>query len=184
MRKTQYYAAASLDGFIADDAHGLDWLFQFTDIDEAEIQRFTAKVGAIAMGSATYEWILKNQVQPASGAPQPWPYEVPVWVFSSRELPVAEGADIRFVKGAVAPVHHTMVEAAGDRNLWVMGGGDLAGQFHDAGLLDEIIVSIASVTLGSGFPLLPRRISTPPLKLISVDKFGSSFAVLHYQVTR
>ena len=51
-----------------------------------------------------------------------------------------------------------MVGAAGDRNVWIVGGGDLAGQFADAGLLDEVIVSIAPVTLGGGAPLLPRRI--------------------------
>jgi dihydrofolate reductase len=51
-----------------------------------------------------------------------------------------------------------MVAAAGGRNVWIVGGGDLAGQFADVGLLDEVIVSIAPVTLGGGAPLLPRRI--------------------------
>ena len=51
-----------------------------------------------------------------------------------------------------------MTRAAGDRNIWIVGGGDLAGQFADAGLLDEVIVSIAPVTLGAGAPLLPRRL--------------------------
>jgi dihydrofolate reductase len=52
-----------------------------------------------------------------------------------------------------------MVEAAGGRNVWIVGGGDLAGQFADAGLLDEVIVSIAPVTLGGGCaaPAAPDR---------------------------
>jgi dihydrofolate reductase len=77
-----------------------------------------------------------------------------------------------------------MVRAAGGRNVWVVGGGDLAGQFHDAGLLDEIIVTIASVTLGAGFPLFPRSITTPPLRLISAKQFGTDFVELRYEVQR
>ncbi len=57
----------------------------------------------------------------------------------------------------MATVHAEMV-AAGGRNVWIVGGGDLAGQFADLGLLDEVIVWIASVTLGGGAPLLPRRL--------------------------
>ena len=67
------------------------------------------------------------------------------------------GADIRFTQAEVPDVHAEMVAAAGDRDVWIVGGGDLAGQFADRGLLDEVVVSIAPVTLGSGAPLLPRR---------------------------
>jgi len=90
--------------------------------------------------------------------------------------------DIRFVEGDVAPVHAQMVDAASGANVWIVGGGDLVGQFHDRRLLDEVIVTIASVTLGAGAPLLPRRIVTPPLRLMSARAFGSSFAQLRYEV--
>ncbi len=182
--KTQYYTATSLDGFLADAENSLDWLFQFIGTDGPDYKGFLAKAGAIAMGSTTYEWILKHQILPGADQPQPWPYEIPTWVFSTRSLPGVDGADIRFVNGDVVPVHREMVAASGGRNVWLMGGGDLVGQFHDAGLVDEIIVSIASVTLGSGAPLLPRRITTPPLRLLSAESFGTSFAVLHYEVPR
>jgi dihydrofolate reductase len=72
-----------------------------------------------------------------------------------------------------------MLTAARDKNIWLMGGGDLVGQFHDQGLLDEVIVQIASVTLGHGAPLLPRRITAPPLKLLSATVHGTAFAELH-----
>jgi dihydrofolate reductase len=75
-----------------------------------------------------------------------------------------------------------MQAAAGDANLWLVGGGDLVGQFHDAGLLDEIIVQVGSVTLGKGKPLLPRYIAFPPLQLVSARAIGPGFAELHYKV--
>jgi dihydrofolate reductase len=182
--KTQYYTATSLDGFIADSENSLEWLFQFGEPDSSSYPDFVRDVGAIAMGSTTYEWILNHPTGEGADRSPAWAYEQPAWVFTSRSLPLIEGADIQFVKGDVRPVHQEMAQVAGDRNIWIVGGGDLAGQFYDQGLLDEIIVTIASVTLGSGAPLLPRRIVTPPLKLLSAKVYGNAFAELRYEVSR
>jgi dihydrofolate reductase len=134
------------------------------------------------MGSTTYEWILRHHVWIEADKKRPWPYEQPAWVFTSRSLPVADDADIRFVRGDVRPVHEQMAVAAGESNIWLVGGGELVGQFYDHGLLDELIVQVTSVTLGSGAPLLPRAITTPPLRLVSIAAFGEAFAELRYQV--
>lgn len=179
--KTQYYTASSLDGFIADSHHSLEWLFQFGEVPEGSYPQFLSEVGALAMGSTTYEWILKHHVKQDADK---WPYEQPTWVFSSRKLPGVEGKNIHFVQGDVRPVHNEMKKAAGAKNIWIVGGGDLAGQFYDRGLLDEIIVGIASVTLGSGAPLLPRSITSPPLKLLSAKTYGTAFAELHYEICK
>jgi dihydrofolate reductase len=181
--KTQYYTATSLDGFIADDCNSLDWLFQFGEMEgDSYGNNFLREVGAIAMGSTTYEWILAHHINEDAERPQKWMYEQPAWVFSSRNLPQVAEADIRFVSGNVRQYHQEMVAVAGDKNIWIVGGGDLVGQFYDNRLLDEIIVSIASVTLGKGAPLLPRKITTPPLKLLTATTYGDSFVELHYQV--
>lgn len=58
--KTQYYTASSLDGFIATEDDGLDWLFPLGDLDSSSYPEFIAGVGALAMGSATYEWMVRN----------------------------------------------------------------------------------------------------------------------------
>lgn len=182
--KTQYYTAASLDGFIATADDSLEWLFPLGDPEDTSYPGFIRDVGALAMGSATYEWLLRHVVGPEANPPQPWPYDQPAWVFSSRTLPIVPGADIRFVRGDVRPVHKEMVEAAGGRNVWIVGGGELAGQFYDHGLLDELIVQVGSVTLGAGKPLFPRAITDPPLRLTSVSAVGTTFAELRYEVQR
>ena len=181
---TQYYTATSLDGFIATADDSLEWLFPLGNVDDTGFPSFIQYVGALAMGSATYEWMLRHVIKPGRDDGEPWPYAVPAWVFSARTLPAVTGADIRFVRGDVRPVHAQMTAAAAGRNLWIVGGGDLAGQFFDAGLLDEIIVQVGSVTLGAGKPLLPRRITTPPLQLQSARAIGSGFAELRYSVPR
>ena len=183
--KTQYYAAASLDGFIAAPQHSLDWLLQFGDLETTSYPAFIREVGAIAMGSATYEWIWRHQIQGEGGGElRPWPYEQPVWAFTSRSLPVVPDADIRFVSGDVRPVHRQMVAAAGGKNIWIVGGGELAGQFYDQGLLDELIIQVTPVTLGGGSPLLPRAITTPPLRLVSATTYGAAFVELRYETPR
>ncbi|MCH8504222.1 MAG: dihydrofolate reductase family protein [Ectothiorhodospiraceae bacterium] len=181
--KTQYYTAASLDGFIATEDDSLDWLFTLGNVNDTSYPAFIAEVGALAMGSATYEWMLRHSEEVAAEMGSPWPYTQPTWIFSTRTLPAIEGADTRFVQGDVRPVHAEMREAAGSKNIWIVGGGDLAGQFFDAGLLDEVIVQVGSVTLGKGKPLFPRRPGSSALRLVSVQQLGSGFAELRYQVT-
>lgn len=180
--KTQFYGAASLDGFLSTTDDNIDWLLQFGESPPG-YANFIAHVGALAMGAATYEWVLANHVKPDSPTPQPWPYEQPTWVFTHRKLPGVPGADIRFVSGDVRPVHAAMRAHAADKNLWLVGGGELLGQFFDHDLLDELIVQITPVTLGAGKPLFPRSLRTPPLKLISVQQFGP-FAELTYEVPK
>jgi dihydrofolate reductase len=171
MGLTQYYTATTLDGFIADERHSLDWLFTRNQ-DRAgplNYDAFYAGVGALAMGSTTYEWILDNSA---------WPYDVPAWVFTHRELRTVPGADVTFTRGDVRGVYAELADAAGERNVWIVGGGDLAGQFADAGLLDEVIVYVAPVTLGGGAPLLPRRIE---LRLEETARNGD-FVTARYAV--
>ena len=181
--RTQYYTAATLDGFIADDHHSLDWLYLVPEPGNEDYPGFIAKVGALAMGASTYEWMLEHLILPGADHPTPWPYHQPLWVFSHHPHQPVPGADIRFVQGDVAPVHRDMLAAAGGLNIWIVGGGELVGQFYDARLLDEIIVTIASATLGAGKPLLPRRIVGSSLQLASAERLNTGFVQLRYDVT-
>jgi dihydrofolate reductase len=181
--KTQYFTATSLDGFLATEDDSLDWLFPLGDINDSSYPEFIADVGALAMGSATYEWILHNAEQITAETGSSWPYAQPAWIFSSRRLPSIDGADQRFVQGDVHKIHEIMREVSGPKNIWIVGGGDLAGQFYDAGLLDELIIQIGSATLGSGKPLFPRRVLSPILQLVSVRQMGSGMVELRYKVS-
>lgn len=182
--KTQYYTATSLDGFIATEDDSLEWLFPLGELGESSYPAFIAEVGALAMGSTTYEWMMRNSEKVIAEVGSPWPYTQPAWIFTSRQLPLIEGADVRFVGGDVREVHADMRVAAGDKNIWVVGGGDLAGQFYDAGLLDELVLQVGSVTLGKGKPLFPRRVLSPKLKLVSVHQIGASMAEMRYEVQK
>lgn len=183
MTLTQYNTATSIDGFIADEDNSLDWLFEVGAEAYDRFAPFLSDVGAMAMGSTTYEWVLDHDKvldQPEKWIG--WYDDRPSWVFSSRELPPVPGADIRFVRGDVRPVHAEMVEAAGSRNVWLVGGGELVGQFADKGLLDEVILGVAPVTLGGGSPVLPRRLTGSALTLVGAEPFGGAFVEPRYRV--
>jgi dihydrofolate reductase len=182
MGRTQYYTATTLDGFIADPDNSLEWLFHRAREQGGPLdyEHFIAEVGALAMGSTTYEWIIDHEFAGKEPAEWVWPYDVPCWVFTHRQLPVVPNAAIEFASGDVVSVHERIVAAAGGRNVWIVGGGDLAGQFADAGLLDEVLVTIAPVTLGAGAPLLPRKIE------LSLEELGRNgdFVAARFAVVR
>jgi dihydrofolate reductase len=181
--KTQYYTATSLDGFVATEDDSVDWLFPLGDLDETGYSAFIDGVGALAMGSATYEWMLRHADEMIAETGASWPYSQPAWIFSSRDLPPVAGAAIRFVQGDVRLVHPAMRDAAGSKNIWIVGGGDLAGQFYDVGLLDEIIVQVGSVTLARGKQLFPRRVTSPSLRLTSARQINAGLVELRYDVS-
>lgn len=169
---TIFFTASSLDGFIATPDHRLDWLLR-QPVDPAGpmgYHRFIHTVGALVMGASTYEWLLRHD--------DGWAYAQPTWVFTHRTLPLRANADVRFATGDVRTVHPRMMQAAAGRDLWVVGGGDLAGQFADAGLLDEVHVQFAPVTLGAGAPLLPRALD---LELVDVSR-NRAFLCGRYRV--
>jgi dihydrofolate reductase len=165
MAKTAYYCAASLDGYIAESDDTIGWLtgyegsFEGNGVEPIEggYEEFYEGVGALVSGSVTYEFILGEL---ASGSD--WPYRgKPAWILSSRDLPKpeGEGVDIRIVDAPVPDLYDGMIAAAGERDLWVVGGGNVASQFADAGLLDLVRVTIVPVVLGGGKPLFERRLA-------------------------
>lgn len=147
-----YYTASSLDGFVVDDANSLDWLTsREVDVDGPfGYKAFEKTVGALVMGSATYEWLLADQ-------PGDWMYEQPSWVLTSRPQIIADGHPVRTFDGDVKELYQELVVAAGGRDVWLVGGGQVAAQFVAAGLVDEMIVTYAPCSLGQGARVLPVR---------------------------
>jgi dihydrofolate reductase len=175
MARGLYYTATTLDGYIADENDSLAWLFEQKTEEggPAGYDEFMAGVGAMAMGSTTYLWLLDHMERTG----ETWMYEIPCWVFTHRDLePVAKG--INFISGEVEEHYAAIEDSAGQKDVWVVGGGDLAGQFADGGHLQQVILSIAPVTLGAGRPLFPRRHN---LKLVEVGRNGD-FVVATYDV--
>lgn len=180
MTRFVYYTAATLDGFLADEHDSLDWLFVQEQDESASTEhpwlsyeRLIAQTGAMVMGATTYQWVVDHLAE----SDEAWPYDMPCFVFTHRDLaPVAPTVEL--VATDVAESAQRIVEAAGEGDVWVVGGGDLAAQFAEAGHLDEVILNLAPVTLGAGRPLFPRRRDLQLLDLVRNGAFiGARYAV-------
>ena len=182
MGRILFDTATTINGWIADNDNSLAWLFAVDGGDHPDEGLFPTGVGVQVEGSTTYEWVLAESDILAN--PEKWKEfhgDRPTFVFTTRELPTPEGADIRFVRGSVAEHLPAIRAAAGDGDIWIVGGGDLAGQFLDIGALDTIAISVAPVALDGGAPLLPRRLESDRLRLVSAEAHGQ-FARLIYDV--
>lgn len=181
-----YNTATTLNGYLADNDDSLDWLFAVSGegSEESGDDGFVDGVGALVMGSTTYQWILRQENVLAE--PEKWQTFFdgrPVFVFTSRDLDVPAGGDVRLVDGPVAE-HLPDIRAAADgRDVWVQGGGDLAGQFLDAGALDELMLTLAPAFLADGRPLLPRDVLPSRLTLLEARAVGQ-FVNTRYRVER
>ncbi len=172
MSRTVYYTATTLDGFIATSDHSLEWLLS-RDIDAEgpmSYQAFSRGVGACVMGANTWQWILDHD-------PDGW-VPKPTWVVTHRDFAPSE--QVRFGVADPGEVHAAMAQAADGQDLWIVGGGELAARFHDAGLLDEVWLQYAPVTIGQGAPVLPRHVE---LRLEEVAR-NRDFACARYTVDR
>jgi dihydrofolate reductase len=180
----------SLDGYIAEADDTIDWLTGYTgsyeggeeDPGMGGYDDFYAGVGALVSGSVTYEFIIDHM---AGGGE--WPYSgKPMWILSSRDLRVPEGeqVDVRVTEAKVEDLHSEMLAAAGDRNLWVVGGGNVASQLADAELLDDVIVTVVPVVLGSGKPLFDRAVPGRPMQLTGTTAFSTGMVQLRFELQR
>lgn len=196
MTTTIYYGAGSLDGYLAGPGDDLDWLLSYDGSyegaeaagdpmgDGGSYEAFYAGVEALVMGSATYEWIL-DHLDVAGG--NEWPYKgKPTWVLSSRELrlPEGDGVDVRIADAPVRELYPAMAAAAGEGTLWIVGGGGLASQFADEGLLDEVHLTVVPVVLGAGKPLFERPLPGGPLQLSGTRVFRNGMVELRYTTRR
>jgi dihydrofolate reductase len=147
--KVVLYIASSLDGYIATSEGDIGWLTSY-DGGNYGYEDLMARTGALAMGSGTYEFFDKSK---------PWPYpDRKSWVFTSREIDKFDGEDIEVVSGPPAATMAEMVESAGGKDVWLVGGGVLLAEFLSAGLVDEVIHFVVPKALGSGIPMFTEPV--------------------------
>jgi len=167
-----YYVASSTDGFLAPSDGSLDWLAPFSGTGEDHgYTDFYASVDALVVGARTYEQML------GLGG---WPHhDRPVTVMSSRSLPIA-GSSITVSAQSPEGVLDSLA-SAGHQRVWLVGGGNLAGSFASADLIDEYIISYVPVVLGSGIGLFGAAGTQRALRFLDARSFEDGIVQCHYQ---
>lgn len=169
-----YYAAASLDGFIATPDGGVDWLPPIeAGGEDYGYGDFYASVDAILMGSATYEQVLRHASWPYAGKP--------CWVFT-RQRRHAKGGDANVTFTGASPDHIAQeLDGQGVKRAWLVGGGKLAAAFRESGLIATYGICIVPTILGGGIPLLAPRGSIDRLMLSGCQTYPDGAVMLWYR---
>lgn len=171
-RRIVCYIAESLDGYIATEDDSLAWLFKVDGEGDAGYAEFMETIDTVIMGRRTYDWVMEME----KGE---YPYEgIQSYVYSRSAQPGDSSGDIEFVNMEI-PVFADKLKSVPGKNIWVVGGSELLAGFMEAGLIDEFIISIAPVVIGSGIPLFEKSHLMTEYKLKGIKRYGE-FAQLHY----
>jgi dihydrofolate reductase len=168
MRDVCYFVACSLDGFIATLDDGIDWLF--TD-DDYGFSEFYRSVDCVVMGRKTFDVSMSFDEYPYAGKQ--------AFVFSRRrvESPLPE---VRFVEEDPARFVKRLKQEPGGC-IWVVGGGAIAAALMQAGLIDELVLTIHPITLGQGVPLFEKHGARSGWKLHSARSYHSGLIQATYR---
>ncbi|HKR00329.1 MAG TPA: dihydrofolate reductase family protein [Pyrinomonadaceae bacterium] len=183
MRKVKYFVANSLDGFIAREDGSVDWLFM--DGTDYGMSEFFRSIDTVLLGRKTYEFALSHSPKPkgkgrkAKGGAS-FGGGMRSYVFS-RTLKAAEGEEVNIIsENAGEFVRRLKVEEGKD--IWLMGGGELAGSLFAENVVDEINLNIHPVLLGSGIELFPEIGKQLDLELIECKPYPNGCVQVTYRV--
>ena len=175
MGEVVLYIAASLDGYIARTDGDVSWLDAYQSKDQqADYEAFYETVGALVMGSRTYEQILTFG---------DWPYPGrQTYVLGQRRLPVPDGAEVTFYAGGPEDLMR-MVRGFTQGDVWLVGGARVVGSFLKAGLVNTLRLAVVPVVLGEGIALFERSLGGLSLKLQGEHRFESGIVELSYSIS-
>lgn len=187
MPRTRVFVGASLDGFIAGPNDELDWLSggqseaQGGAASEGpaeahrSFQEFFAQIGAVLMGRRTYDVVAAMQA--------PWTYgETPMLIATSRPITTSRPS-VRAVSGSITELVERAKAAAGDRDVYI-DGARLIRSALDAGLVDEITVTVVPIVIGAGIPLFAGVSRHHPLELVGHRTVAGAAVELKYRPRR
>ena len=178
------HMATSLDGYIARKDGSVDWLDvsdEFpagTPMTPESVAEFLETIDCYVMGSRTYETALRFEAQGAG-----WAYgDKPTFVLTTRELPRTRES-VEFHSGDLAQLMNTRLRPR-FRNIWVAGGGALAGECLGRGLADVVSCSIVPVAIGDGISFFEKLDRAVALHLVQVTPYKSGMVELRYEVRK
>jgi dihydrofolate reductase len=172
-----YYAAMSLDGRIAGPGDDLSFLQTLSGGPEGYgYDEFIAEIDGLVVGASSWAYMKDYK----------WAYDDrPVWLMTHNpEPPTIEGADMHVFSGEVSALLEEL-EAAGLQRVWVIGGGNVVGQFLAVDRVDELIITVAPTFLGQGPALADGEFPRRRYRLLSAtNSEGDNGVMLRYERDR
>ncbi|AKB38851.1 Dihydrofolate reductase [Methanosarcina siciliae C2J] len=173
--RIKLYIACSLDGFIARENGSIDWLAEYENSPETDYgySEFFSSIGTVLMGRKTYEQVLGFGL---------WPYgEKKTYVFTRQNEPLRRERNIKFVSEDVGKFVRRLKENT-DEDIWLVGGSQLIRAFLEEDLVQDLIVFVVPVILGSGIPLFDRIGKEVRLRMIDTERYEGGLVRLEYEI--
>ena len=178
MRRVILYIAASLDGYIAGENGGVDWLDREAAPDEAGngYEAFLREIDTIVMGYNTYRQVTE-ELSPGK------------WVYAGKKTCVlthrgiANLPEIQFVCQPAERLIETLQQEDG-KGIWICGGAKIIHPLLQQNLIDEFRITIIPILLGRGIPLFGALDCRIPLQLISTQKNCNLLELLYRRCDR
>lgn len=181
MRKVTLGLANSLDNFIARKDGGSDWLHWNNEVAEISA-RFMKTVDALVMGRKTYEVMLAAGETSYPGATN-YVFTRSAKKAAALRKRVGKKANVQIVSDDAATFVGQLKNTTG-KGIVVFGGGELASSLFNADLIDEVVLNVHPVILGSGIPLFPKIERQFNLELFEVKRLKNGCIVLSYRIQR
>lgn len=173
MRKVILSVSVSLDGYLARPDGTVDFLFMPPDLSMAP---FLSSLDTALVGRKTYDAALRM----TGGS---WPSSPMATYVFSRSLPAGERDGLIFTRQTPAAFIRRLRQRPG-KHIWHMGGGELAREFLQVDLVDELHLGIVPVLLGDGIPLFPSGFPQRDFTLVGNRTYSQGLIRLQYKRTR
>ncbi|NGF55811.1 dihydrofolate reductase [Parapedobacter sp. SGR-10] len=174
MRTLSLFIAMSLDGYIAKPNDDLSFLeLVEKEGEDYGYAEFTANIDTIILGRKTYDWVLKE-----IGTSHYDNGERDVYVITRNERPNV--GRTTFYTGDLHDLVQQLKKGTG-KNIYCDGGAEVINELLKNDLIDEFIISIIPVLVGSGTRLFKDHRPEQLLELISAKTFDTGLAQLHYR---
>lgn len=164
-----FYGCITMDGYLADEAHNLDWLYQTGTTAETDFEEFYKKMDITIMGRRTF-----NEIEKAENIGNFYP--------TTQNYVFTHSSDLS--QNGFIPINADVVEFVKqldkDKNIWIIGGNTILRPLLNNNMVDYIIMQIAPVLLGTGIPLFTQKEELKRFELKCVKKYGQ-FAELFYE---
>jgi len=174
MARIRGYIASSLDGYIATQSDGVEWLtpYDTADFGEYAYAPFIATIRTLVMGRGTYDFIARQ--------PNGWPYgDRRAYVVTSRPLPPGPSTVEASTQGVDALV--AQLRQLDDGDVWLVGGGQLQNAFISRGALDELDLFIVPEMIGAGIRLFPEPGPVKQPQLVSATALDRGCVHMRYR---
>lgn len=168
------FIATSLDGYIADEQGGIDWLHAIPDPEKTDMgfDSLMTRIDGLVMGRNTFEKVLSFGID--------WPYSKPVFLLSTSLTSVPSGYEdkVTIVNGSINEIV-TRLNADGYKQLYIDGGKTIQS-FLNSDLIDEMVITTVPLLIGGGIPLFGSLASPLEFRCKSSTAYNNGFTQSHF----